>query len=907
MRSASLRFLSALAAALPLALLTASASAEVPVKRTVTKVPSSNGHGAILLDLSTARLTHFREHLFATEEPLLDAAGKEQWSGFTPLSVPTRDVLYDAYFGLRSGGDQAWLTGAPVDLDASGYAPWGAGKTGGTGIATLVQKSGSLTVTQYFFAPRALPQAGFVMLARVKNDGASAATGVSVFSIHNFHLGFGRPGVMQDLGENGETITLDASGNVLERAFAGVVAARPLSAPSHRAAWRSSSPATDSGYAIVAGGGAKNLPDPPSGDQPTGDGSVSALQFDLGDLAPGAEGWAGVAFAHHADPGAGATALSALSSYAGAKGPKELLDAEVAEWAAFQASLTVPAGLSADEDTLFRHSAAMLRMAQVREGSSYLRDVLSKDGEPRYTRFPGAKLPGTVDHRGKGAILASLPPGEWTVTWSRDTAYAIVAMATAGMKDEAKAALSFYLNAESGRFQQWDELKPYAMPPYLISLVRYHGFGVEETDFNDFGPNLEFDGFGLFLWALRQYERATGDTSVADAAWPLVSSKVGDALVALVDPATGMVRADSSIWETHWKGRQRSFAYTTITAVRGLCDAAAIAERVGDAARATTYRNTALALRKALGTKCVDPKGALAANLEELAGGEGYRDAAVLDAIAMGLFSPKGNVTKATLASLDDGLLAPAGAGWSRNDDRTDHGGKADLSPWGGEYDSAEWVFTDMRGAIATRLAGDTKRSDRLLAWVRDQSLANYLEVAETYDENAGTYKFNAPMMGFGAGAYMLALAARTAPEDPACGVYFEDGVGGSGGAAGTGGAGGAGGSAGSGAAAGSGGGSAGTSSGGAAQGGTTAAGSGGAAGAASGGKAGGSAGGAAGSSGLVGGGGGAPASVPSPVATDVDNAGPGCGCQLVDVHGQGGALAALLLAGLVARRRRRA
>jgi hypothetical protein len=56
------------------------------------------------------------------------------------------------------------------------------------------------------------------------------------------------------------------------------------------------------------------------------------------------------------------------------------------------------------------------------------------------------------------------------------------------------------------------------MPPYQISLVRYHGFGVEETDFNDFGPNLEFDGFGLFLWALREYEQLTGDTSLADGA-----------------------------------------------------------------------------------------------------------------------------------------------------------------------------------------------------------------------------------------------------------------------------------------------------------------------------------------------------------------------------------------------------
>src|SRR5262249_60603397 len=103
---------------------------------------------------------------------------------------------------------------------------------------------------------------------------------------------------------------------------------------------------------------------------------------------------------------------------------------------------------------------------------------------------PPATLPATIAHRGKGAVIASLPPGEWTYAWIRDGAYASVAMASIGMKDEARAALSFYLGAEAGRFQQWDELKPYGMPPYQISLVRYHGFGVEETDVNDFGPNL---------------------------------------------------------------------------------------------------------------------------------------------------------------------------------------------------------------------------------------------------------------------------------------------------------------------------------------------------------------------------------------------------------------------------------
>jgi GH15 family glucan-1,4-alpha-glucosidase len=88
-------------------------------------------------------------------------------------------------------------------------------------------------------------------------------------------------------------------------------------------------------------------------------------------------------------------------------------------------------------------------------------------------------------------------------------------------------------------------------------------------------------------------------------------------------------------------------------------------------------------------------------------------------------------------------------------------------------------VITDLRGAIATRMLGAEGRSEALIEWVRDQALANYLMVAETFEENDGTYKFNTPMVGFGAGAFALALAHRSGEfgaEDPACGGVFSRG-----------------------------------------------------------------------------------------------------------------------------------
>jgi uncharacterized protein (TIGR03382 family) len=756
------------------------AHAEVDVRRTFLRLPSSNGHGATMLDLEQKKVTHFREHLFATEEPVIDAAGAEVFERGQPKVVHARDLLFDAFFGLRSGGTQRWLTTQEANLDASGYAPWSAGKTAGTGLSMLAQKVGNLEVTTYVFAPQALPHASFVMALRVRNTGTAAVTGVSAFSLHNFHLGFGRPGVMAETDENGETVEL--SGDVFsEKGFAGVVSARPLGAVARKAAWLGTATGSQNGFNVVNGGGSGDLQDFTAQPSP-GSGWVTAYQYTLGDIAAGAEKWVGVAFAHHGNPEAGATVRQWLAEYAGAADAKALVDAEVARWAAFQqGTVKVPAGVAADEESLVRQSAVVMHMAQVREGESFLREFLTKDGEARRTRFKGTNgqpvaLPGTVKHTGRGAVLASLPPGQWTYAWIRDGAYSAAAMATLGMNADAREALAFYLNADSGRFRDWRELQPYNMPPYIITLTRYHGFGTEETDFNESGPNLEFDGFGLFLWALRHYERATGDATLVDQYWDTVTTKVADALVALIDPATGLIRADSSIWETHWNGRQRSWAYTSLTAARGLCDAAALAERKGDADRALRYRNAGESIRRAMAENLTDSNWALASNLEELKAGRGYWDAAVFDAFAFGLFDPAGKIATTTMRGLDLRLSSPAGAGWQRNDDRYDHSGSADMSPWGSEYDSAEWVIVSLRGAVAKRLAGDTARADRVLAWVTNQSLKNYLAVAETYDENNGTYKFNVPMVGFGAGAYALALAQRAeGTADPACGAYLDE------------------------------------------------------------------------------------------------------------------------------------
>ncbi|MFZ5443119.1 MAG: glycoside hydrolase family 15 protein, partial [Myxococcota bacterium] len=756
-------------------LATFAASAQTVPPRSFFDLPSSNGHGAVMVDARTGKLVHFREHLPATEEPELDAMGNERWVGNQPQIVKARDLLFDAYFGLRAGGQQRWLDG--VAVTSSGYAP-------GSGVVTFQHQALGLELTTSVFAPDALPHAAYVAVLCARNAGAAAVSNVAAFHLTNLHLGYGRPGVMADLSSNGETVTITAGHDVFERGFAGVVGLRPVGSGALATAWTPSSAAAQNGFLVVRDT-AGDLP-ARSGDLGVASDWASAVQLPLGTLQPGAERCAAVVVAHHADPFAQAEVSAWLDAYVAGRSARQLLDAELATWSTFQAVLRLPPGLSADEEAVTRQSAVMLAMAQVRARDAFLREWLSDDATPRRTRFRtldgGTSLPGVVRHRGSGAVLASLPPGEWTYSWVRDGTYAAVALAELGQADRSRAALSFFLDAEGGRFRDWTEFRPQGFPPYVVSLTRYVGFGVEETDFNDYGPNLEFDGFGLVLWALREHERRTGDTALVDARWTDISTKLADALVALVDPSTGLLRKDSSIWETHWNGRERTWTYSNLTAARGLCDAAELAQRKGDSARAATYLAAGRALRTAIATKLTDAAGALASNREELLAGRGYFDAAVLEGIALGLFAPDGRIARATLDALDRELRVAHGPGWARNDDRRDHPAGTDLSPWGSEYDSAEWVVTDLRGSVAMREAGRTPRAEALLDFTARQSLANAGAMAETYEESTGAWKFNAPMIGFGAGAWVLAVAHRGGRAlTPACGG-FEDGLPGDGG-----------------------------------------------------------------------------------------------------------------------------
>lgn len=619
----------------------------------------------------------------------------------------TKNLRYDAYAGVRVGAQAAWL---------NAVSPLFVGYDEGRGIVRVERENTGLRMVERHFAPMAFNGRAVVSTVTVTRiSGTGSVVGAALV---NDHLG-GNAG-----GTGSETVVRTSHGLV----ESGPSGARIV----HQAFGAGTSMAAASGsmanpYSAFAQGNSLG------NSLPSGavDDAVIGFEFPLGDLAVGASatfGWASFVVDDGVSSQAGDDAFAA---FVNGRSAERLVADEAAAWDAW---LTAPpAAWSSSEKQTYRLQQAMLRMAQVKERG-----------------------------RGFGQIMASLDlglgEGNWNVAWVRDMAYATVALAETGHLVEAKDALAFVLNADSGKYVRDGQGRAYVGSPYQVSVCRYYGSGVEETDDDGTGPNIEFDGFGLYLWSLGRYLAKGGDEAFAREAFSTLRDKVVAPLVALQEPS-GLVAADSSIWERHWNGNQKHFAYTSITGARGLCDAAGIADKLGEGALASTWRAAGISMQNALVSKLRDDRGFLAQSTEALADGRGYVDAAVLEALNFQLIDPAKRTYRATVNGLERALLTASGMGIYRNDD-------------GSGYDKAEWIFLDLRLAQAQRTLGNGARADALEGWVRGQGDENFGLLAELHDERTGAYRGSVPMAGFGAGAWLLERTARQMPASPACGVY---------------------------------------------------------------------------------------------------------------------------------------
>lgn len=581
---------------------------------------------------------------------------------------------------LQFGVNGMWLEDAKL-LSAE-YLP-------GTGIVKAVKQLGSLITTEYYFMPMASERREVIAILEISNTGRP--TGVAPYFYNDCGVG----------GASGNEAVSLAGGVYTETKASGDGGySMMMAAPG--AQWVRYIPSAEIPDEL------KKNPIPLFGSSLTNGKNLSGfVQFTGGVLTNGQvmRVWVILDLADRDAELATRQAMMAMQVV----DPMKCLANEVAWWDKWHSVERLPAGMAADEQRLYRQSTAILKMGQCRE--------------------PGAPY---------GQILASMPPGEWNITWPRDGAYSIVALVRSGHTAEAKAFLEFMLNAPNGRFNG----ENYVGRDYKISVCRYWGNGEEESDLNNSGPNLEWDDFGLFLWAFAEYVQKSGDTAFLNKWYDTVKTLVADVLVSLMTPDGYLVR-DSSIWERHWEPQgnpdgRKFFAFSTINAANGLARFSQIARSSADK---TYYKQMADKIKAGfLANFLVD--NVIVANLEEKAKGiTGFMDAAVVEAINHGLVG--NDVARATLAAFEQYLKMKNSPGFFRNDDGT----------W---YDKQEWVVMDFRIASAYLKLGQTERAKELYRWVVDNAVANFYLIPELLEENNNAFKGAIPMCGFGAGAYVI-------------------------------------------------------------------------------------------------------------------------------------------------------
>ncbi|MCS7299739.1 MAG: glycoside hydrolase family 15 protein [Spirochaetia bacterium] len=396
------------------------------------------------------------------------------------------------------------------------------------------------------------------------------------------------------------------------------------------------------------------------------------------------------------------------------------LEEELKFWNNWHSKTIIPKNLSKEQTDLYKQSLAFIKMGQVRE-----------------------------EGKGFGQILASLTTGTWNIAWVRDGVYSIVALIRAGQLEEARDALKFFLEADTGYYKSYVfDGKDWGIGvDYKISVCRYYGNGKEESDDNGNGVNIEIDGFGMFLWALSEYLNATNDSQLLNRYFEAIDKQVIYPIIYNIDTNLNTIRPESGPWERHirdngYDGAKR-FTYTTIMAIKGLSEISKTFKKYG---KKSSYDidNYISILMEGLNKNLVDKdRKVLVGSYEHFTrfGYPKYVDGAVVEAINFGLVSR--DVSENTLKAFEDVLKMKGREGYKRNLD-------------GGWYDNQEWVIINLRTASAYKRIGNTEKATRLVRRIEEKALNGFYMIPELLDEKDDSFKGAIPMLGFGAGAYII-------------------------------------------------------------------------------------------------------------------------------------------------------
>ena len=401
----------------------------------------------------------------------------------------------------------------------------------------------------------------------------------------------------------------------------------------------------------------------------------------------------------------------------GAK-PQLLVEAEKRWWMHWHRAGHIPSEIILKKYEVLLQSLAFIKMAQSRE--------------------PG---------RGKGQIVNHLSPVYESVATVRDMAYAINALVKTAHYKEAKAALEFLVNANSGHYlykrsksHKWGMNRR-----YLISLSHYTGLGYEKYHSRKGRPLIYYDTQGLFLWATGEYVRESTDLEFLNKYWDRIRKRVVQPLMELTDD-TGLIRRDSGLWDAPYPGLH--FSYTSFSAYLGLNSAATIAHLAGHDDVVPKYIKKAADLRTSILSRLTVGKFKVISRCLEIKSFPYLLDASAVEAINWQVLKPEWKTASSTLKELDTYLRVgrkPRGFA---------------LAYQGKNLKGPENLFIDLRAVQAMKRMGKKKRAKQLLDWVIDQASLNGEMIPRSFSASSANYVGPYPMIGQGAAVFVLAVLA---------------------------------------------------------------------------------------------------------------------------------------------------
>jgi GH15 family glucan-1,4-alpha-glucosidase len=222
-----------------------------------------------------------------------------------------------------------------------------------------------------------------------------------------------------------------------------------------------------------------------------------------------------------------------------------------------------------------------------------------------------------------------------------------------------------------------------------------------------------------------------------------------------------IVAADTSIWEERQKDKKH-FAFSTVAAIVGLRNFAGIAHREGDEATRTDILNHVAQLEQGFNAAFIR-YGKLRGTLEE--GIKNDIDGALLAIINFGVVTDP-DVVQSTVERME--LLKVASGGYRRV--RSTYTDPSIFEYW---YERQEFVFVDMSLAEVYRRMGRNAEAAAIMKRIVDKAAADHNTIPEMYIAESCTLFPGAlgdptgarPMVGYGAGVYILDVLDHARPE----------------------------------------------------------------------------------------------------------------------------------------------